>query len=766
MAVLEGTLSKWTNVMKGWQYRWFVLDEYTAGGLLSYYTSKEKMMKGVRRGCVRLKGAVIGIDDQDVNTFTITVDHKTFHFQARDADEREKWVRRLEDTILRYANRSRALWEQQYSGGGSAGSTSYGTPGSSTRRTNNLALFDKKVTEADAYLQLMIEQTTKIDNRIQTLEEGEEALCLKGIHDHANAMLDNIKHTIVLLQITKNTANPINGVYQGQLMNKSETETEASDTDLMTVPMPASVQTGIEVGSECRENRRRSNIAHSSIAVPETSYSSSEGEDDFFDANDDPFTSSQLNTPTSNTRTLSDPTARLSADEQFATAEDGTSTSVSLKKQDSLDTSTASAATPNASTAGGPRKSYDSKSLPIRNDGSLDYDALYEDESDNDLSMESHGSVVTHLLSQVKIGMDLTKVVLPTFILERRSLLEMYADYFAHPDLFLRIADLNDPRERMVQVVRWYLSAYHAGRKSSVAKKPYNPILGEIFQCHWDTPDMPTGDDNSNIEVKEGPVPWCRKDQLTFIAEQVSHHPPISAFYAEHYNKKISFSAHVWTKSKFLGLSIGVHNIGQGTVTLCDLNEEYIVTFPNGYGRSILTVPWIELGGTVTITCPQTGYHADIDFLTKPFYGGKRNRIQGEIYSPNDKKSFLSITGEWSGLMEYKFNDGSKPSKLETFVDVNSIPIFKKQVRPVCEQSECESRKVWKEVTAGLKMNDIDKATNAKFLVEQKQREEARERKETSGEWANKYFKAVGDSWIYNNPLLHRLTLERRDSKR
>lgn len=34
--MLEGTLSKWTNVMKGWQYRWFVLDENA--GLLSYYT--------------------------------------------------------------------------------------------------------------------------------------------------------------------------------------------------------------------------------------------------------------------------------------------------------------------------------------------------------------------------------------------------------------------------------------------------------------------------------------------------------------------------------------------------------------------------------------------------------------------------------------------------------------------------------------------------------------------------------------------------------
>ncbi|KAL2090398.1 hypothetical protein ACEWY4_015086 [Coilia grayii] len=79
-SIMEGPLSKWTNVMKGWQYRWFVLD-YNAG-LLSYYTSKDKMMRGSRRGCVRLRGAVIGIDDEDDSTFTITVDQKTFHFQV------------------------------------------------------------------------------------------------------------------------------------------------------------------------------------------------------------------------------------------------------------------------------------------------------------------------------------------------------------------------------------------------------------------------------------------------------------------------------------------------------------------------------------------------------------------------------------------------------------------------------------------------------------------------------------------------------------
>lgn len=38
----------------------------------------------------------------------------------------------------------------------------------------------------------------------------------------------------------------------------------------------------------------------------------------------------------------------------------------------------------------------------------------------------------------------------------------------------------------------------------------------------------------------------------------------VSAFYAECFSKKIQFNAHIWTKSKFLGMSIGVHNIGQG----------------------------------------------------------------------------------------------------------------------------------------------------------------------------------------------------------
>lgn len=62
----------------------------------------------------------------------------------------------------------------------------------------------------------------------------------------------------------------------------------------------------------------------------------------------------------------------------------------------------------------------------------------------------------------------------------------------------------------------------------------------------------------------------------------------VSAFYAEHQTKRITLDGYIWTKSKFLGLSIGVHMIGQGVVSVMDHDEEYVITFPNGYGRSVL----------------------------------------------------------------------------------------------------------------------------------------------------------------------------------
>lgn len=79
-------------------------------------------------------------------------------------------------------------------------------------------------------------------------------------------------------------------------------------------------------------------------------------------------------------------------------------------------------------------------------------------------------------------------------------------------------------QDRMVRCLRWYLSAFHAGRRSDVAKKPYNPILGETFLCYWpsNNDDKNSKDcGNSSSICKQGPTPWAPENSVCFIAEQV-----------------------------------------------------------------------------------------------------------------------------------------------------------------------------------------------------------------------------------------------------
>ncbi|XP_033992068.1 oxysterol-binding protein-related protein 9 isoform X7 [Trematomus bernacchii] len=713
-SIMEGPLSKWTNVMKGWQYRWFVLD-YNAG-LLSYYTSKDKMMRGSRRGCVRLRGAVIGIDDEDDSTFTITVDQTDFPFQARDADEREKWIHALEGTILRHTLQLREA---------------------ETGLVPSVQDFDKKLSEADAYLQILIDQLKLFDEKIKDCKEDESRRKIENLKETTCSMVESIKHCIVLLQIAKSTINPVDGIFQPTLdtpvddgtmptQNTLPTDSQVCRSDqrpsslpvgpvvtvMGSLQTPTPNSTGSVPSGPSSGMASPSHMPLPSHSVPDFSYSSSE--DEFYDAD-------EFYQNTTSPKHCIDPSGSQAASNE------------ALKRPDTTESLNSS-----------------------MSNGTTDADQFENDDRDDEgegESVEEHKSVIMHLLSQVRLGMDLTKVVLPTFILERRSLLEMYADFFAHPDLFVSIAEQEEARERMVQVVKWYMSAFHAGRKGSVAKKPYNPILGEVFYCHWDLPTETEEPPPPTQEtVSEGPVPWSSTNSVCFVAEQVSHHPPISAFYAECLNRKIQFNAHIWTKSKFLGMSIGVHNIGQGCVSCLEHDEHYILTFPNGYGRSILTVPWVELGGECNISCSKSGFSANIVFHTKPFYGGKKHRITAEIFSPNDKKSFCSIEGEWNGVMYAKWATGENT----VFIDTRNIGIIKKKVRKAEDQLEYESRRLWRDVTLNLKLKDIDSATEAKHSLEEKQRGEARERKENEQQWETRLFHEDGEVWVYDEPLLKR----------
>ncbi|ETN73601.1 Oxysterol-binding protein [Necator americanus] len=618
---------------------------------------------------------------------------------GRDEKERNHWVRALE-SVIRDCGGYRK------------------TPKNKESASEALK---HKIVEADQHLSDIILQVRGLESLREHASEKER----KNVDElitSSNKLMDTVKHAIILLQMARNKIEVPDDVRKEDKENVNHGSDGGGD-----VPVKATDADNDRYASTSKPTTAASEVAQQSKVppqyVPPISYSRQSQLHpelmcfDWLRSSYDRLTF-QLYKESLKPLAYSDEEEFYDADEELidldkteVTIPDGPMRDMSYEEAESFDFG----------------------------DAQEDFDAIYDNAEEHDVGnvQQEHGSVLVHLLSQVSIGMDLTKVTLPTFILERRSLLEMYADFFAHPDAFVITVDLESPQERFVSVVKYYLNAFYAARKSGVAKKPYNPILGETFRCRYNVPGLPP----SGKKTDSGPFPGSDENQLTFIAEQVSHHPPVSAFYAEHPSKHISFHAHIYTKSSFLGLSIGVANIGCGTVILHDYNEQYTVTFPSGYGRSIMSTPWVELGGKVKITCEKTGYYADIDFLTKPFFGGKPHRIQGNLYREGNKKPFMTVRGEWNSIIMAKPAYGDE----YLFIDVRAQPEMKKECVPVMQQSERESRRLWRHVTAALLRNRINIATTAKRMIEQRQRAEAKQRLESGERWKTRFFSLAPD---------------------
>ena len=101
----------------------------------------------------------------------------------------------------------------------------------------------------------------------------------------------------------------------------------------------------------------------------------------------------------------------------------------------------------------------------------------------------------------------MTKMTLPVSFNEPTSLLQRVAEDMEYTDLLDTAADRPEPSERMVYVAAFAASEY-ASTIGRVAK-PFNPLLGETYE-------------------------YARPDKgYRFFVEQVSHHPPIGAAWAE-----------------------------------------------------------------------------------------------------------------------------------------------------------------------------------------------------------------------------------------
>ncbi|KAI0102136.1 Oxysterol-binding protein [Nemania sp. FL0031] len=361
-----------------------------------------------------------------------------------------------------------------------------------------------------------------------------------------------------------------------------------------------------------------------------------------------------------------------------------------------------------------------------------------EMEDDTSIMEPDQGNVLTHIISQLRPGADLSRVVLPTFILEPRSMLERITNFMCHPEMLLSIPDIEDPVDRFVSVVKFYLSGWHI--RPPGVKKPLNPILGEVFSCYWDLPD---------------------NTRAYYISEQTSHHPPKSSYFYMAPDHHLRIDGTLKPRSRFLGNSAA--SLMEGVAVLSLLNrgkdrrhgERYWLTQPNMYARGILFGNMkYELGDHSVVRCPELGLVADIDFKTKGWVSGTYNAIGGTIKDEKTNQILFEISGLWS---EEMFIKDLRNGKKEMFFDARRVRPSKPKVRPIEEHQEHESKRLWQKTARAVKDKNHELATDEKTKVEDSQREEAAKRAAAGVEWHPQLFREVKPEVDGNDDDLEKL---------
>lgn len=85
-----GQLSKFTNALRGYQYRYFILNQST--GTLEYYLPHDNK-RHHPRGFIILAGSIVTPSEEDSQTFTLcSSTGEIYKLRAADSRERQFWV--------------------------------------------------------------------------------------------------------------------------------------------------------------------------------------------------------------------------------------------------------------------------------------------------------------------------------------------------------------------------------------------------------------------------------------------------------------------------------------------------------------------------------------------------------------------------------------------------------------------------------------------------------------------------------------------------
>ncbi|XP_065810159.1 oxysterol-binding protein-related protein 1-like isoform X1 [Labrus bergylta] len=220
------------------------------------------------------------------------------------------------------------------------------------------------------------------------------------------------------------------------------------------------------------------------------------------------------------------------------------------------------------------------------------------------------------------IGMELSKIAMPVIFNEPLSFLQRLTEYMEHTYLIHQANATTDSVERMKCVAAFAVSA--VASQWDRTGKPFNPLLGETYELI--------------------------RDDLGFrwVSEQVSHHPPVSAFQAEGLNENFVFHGSIYPKLKFWGKCIEAEPKGVITLELPNYNEAYTWTNPTCCVHNIIVGQlWIEQYGSVEVINHKTGERCSMTFKPCGLFGKELHKVEGYILDKS-KKKLCAIYGKWT----------------------------------------------------------------------------------------------------------------------
>ncbi|CAG5097569.1 Similar to Osbpl2: Oxysterol-binding protein-related protein 2 (Mus musculus) [Cotesia congregata] len=233
------------------------------------------------------------------------------------------------------------------------------------------------------------------------------------------------------------------------------------------------------------------------------------------------------------------------------------------------------------------------------------------------LPVRGHSEV--NLCSVISLGKDLSKIVMPVTFNEPLSFLQRVAEYMEYAKLLKLAAAEETPLKRLEYVSAFAVSALASNWER--LGKPFNPLLGETYELE--------------------------REDFRILCEQVSHHPPVSAFHAD--SDDFIFHGSIHPKLKFWGKNIEIHPKGIVTVELPKWKEAYTWQNVNCILHNVVVGQlWMEQLGALEIK--QHGganLKATLSFKSAGSSGKDLHRVEGFI-TDSEKKRLVFLYGKWT----------------------------------------------------------------------------------------------------------------------